>query len=274
MNRITTVVESAWFNSVTTAIIVANAALIGVETYVRDPGVLGVIRGVESAFLICFIAEWIVRFLGRRSMGAFWRDGWNIFDLVIIVSAFLPEIGPLTPILRILRVLRVLRLVRAVPELRLIIHVLGRSVVSMKYIGLLAGLMFYIFAVTGYKLFGQYQPEYATLHESLFTLFRIITGDDWTALRYEGLEKVATTRWLVTSFYVVWIAIGTFVLINLIVGAIVNNYQEVQQIEKHKAEAAQATDERIEELAAELNRLLQARKAMGRRGGGESGVTG
>ena len=260
MQRMTELVEGRWFNGVTTGIIVANAVLIGAETYVRDAGTLAWLRGIEGVFLWCFVAEWVMRFVGRRSMGAFWRDGWNTFDLVIIVSAFLPEIGALAPVLRILRVLRVLRLVRAVPELRLIIHVLGRSVVSMKYIGLLAGLMFYIFAVMGYKLFGAYQPEFATLHESLFTLFRIITGDDWTALRYEGLEKVGSTKWMVTSFYVVWIAIGTFVLINLIVGAIVNNYQEVQQIEQRKLDAARATDQRIEELAAELHRLLQARK--------------
>lgn len=250
------VVASRWFNGLTLAIVLANAVLLGVETYAAHPA----LKALETVFLWCFVAEIAVRFLGRESARSFFRDGWNIFDIVIVAAAFVPEIGPLSPMLRILRVFRVLRVVKSVPEMRMIVHVLGRSIVSMKYIALLSIILFYVFAIIGHTLFGKYQPEFATLHESLFTLFRCLTGDDWTQLRYEGQAAVKSTLGYVTAFYVAWILIGTFVLINLIVGAIVNNYQEVQQIEQRRSRAHEATDERIEALVNELQELLRARK--------------
>ena len=256
MSRFRAIVASRWFNGVSLAIVLANALLLGVEAYVRHPA----LKAMEAVFLWCFVAEIVARFLGRDSTRSFLRDGWNIFDIVIVGAAFIPEVGALSPMLRILRVFRVLRVVKSVPEMRLIVTVLLRSVISMKYIALLAIILFYVFAIIGHSLFGPYQREFATLHESLFTLFRVLTSDDWTQLRYEARGAVKSTAGYVTAYYVAWILIGTFVLINLIVGAIVNNYQEVQQIERRRARAHEATDERIEELLGELQELLRARR--------------
>lgn len=256
------IVASGWFNGVSLGVVIANAVLLGVETYVQHPA----LKALETVFLWCFVAEIAARFAGRESTRGFVRDGWNIFDVAIVAAAFVPEIGALSPMLRILRVFRVLRVVKSVPEMRLIVAVLGRSVMSMKYIAMLALILFYVFGIIGHQLFGRYQPEFATLHESLFTLFRVLTGDDWTQLRYEGQAAVRSTAGYVTAFYVVWILIGTFVLINLIVGAIVNNYQEVQAIEHRRSRAPEATDERIEALVNELQELLRARRENERRG--------
>lgn len=249
--------ESRWFNALAIWVVIANAVLIGVQTYHPDSRPLNL---ALDAIVYVFIVELAIRFLGRRSTGAFFRDGWNIFDLILIIAAFLPETGGLAPIVRVLRVFRIFRLVRTIPELRLIVTVLGKSVISMKWIGLLAVICFYVFAIAGYKLFGQIQPQqFGSLHESLFTLFRILTQDDWSNIRYEAMEKKGYL-WP-TLFHISWIIIATFILINLVVGAIINNYQEVQNIEKTRASAERATDERIEQLVAELHELLQARKA-------------
>lgn len=250
------IAESSWFNALAIWIVVLNAVLIGVQTYLPDVAWL---EHALDVIVYIFILELAIRFLGRTSTRAFFRDGWNIFDLILIIAAFLPETGELAPIVRVLRVFRVFRLVRTIPELRMIVAVLGKSIISMKWIGLLALICFYVFAIAGYKLFGKIQPaEFGTLHESIFTLFRILTQDNWSDLRYQAVREKGW--WWATSFHTAWIIIATFILINLVVGAIINNYQQVQDIEQHKKAAAEATDERIEELVAELHRLMEARK--------------
>jgi voltage-gated sodium channel len=179
------------------------------------------------------------------------------------------------PILRVVRVLRVFRLVRSIPELRLIVTVLLRSIVSMKYIALLGGVVFYIYAVVGVQLFAGHLPAYATLHEAFFTLFRVLTGDNWTDLRYGLREAVdgtaqAPLAWKATAYHVSWIIVSTFLLINLIVGAVLNNYQEVQEIEKSRRAIASGevdlSDERLRALVDELGRVLRAREVAGRGG--------
>ncbi len=249
------------------AAILFNAVLLGIDTYIDHPA----LKALEQACLVFFVLELVLKFIARDSTRAFLRDPWNIFDIVVIGSAFVPAVGSLGPILRILRVLRVFRLARSVPELRLIVTVLVRSVVSMKYIGLLAALCFYVFGVAGVELFGSTQKEFATLHETLFTLFRTLTGDNWSDLRYAAIEGVNAGDphyWKASLYHVLWISIVTFVLINLIVGAIINNYQEVQQAERARSngetlESNKASlDDKIAAASRELTRLLEQRARM------------
>jgi voltage-gated sodium channel len=251
-------VDSGRFNAFIIGVILVNAILIGWSTYDPAPW----IKVVENVCVAIFIVEIVLRFIARRSSREFFGDGWNIFDLVIIVAALIPASNGMGPILRILRVFRVLRLVKTIPELRLIVSVLVKSVISMKYIGLLAFIMFYVYAVIGVKLFGgdpahPLHANFATVHESFFTLFRVLTGDDWTQLRYEAINH--PTGWKITTFFVTWILVGTFLLINLIVGAIINNYQEVQQIEHRKNNPIDASDERLLELVKEVQEILVRR---------------
>lgn len=253
-------VDSPRFNAVVIFVIVLNAALIGASTYSTAPWIIA----AEWACIGFFIIEIGIRFAAAKSPGAYFKDGWNLFDLVLVASAFVPASGQLLPMLRILRVFRVLRLVKAVPELRLIVTVLTRSVASMKHIGLLAAVLFYTYAVIGVKLFGgagsPLAAEYGTIHESLFTLFRVLTGDAWAELRYKAIDPAtgASLGWSVTAYHVTWIILSTFILINLIVGAIVNNYQQVHDIEQ--AKSIDTSDKRLEELAKELSAILAARK--------------
>jgi voltage-gated sodium channel len=260
--RAVRIVESTTFNALVIAVILMNAALIGASTYLTGEPWAGRIALAEWACVALFVLEIGLRFAASKSPLAYFKDGWNVFDLVLVLSAFIPASGMLLPLLRILRVFRVLRLIKAVPELRLIVTVLTRSVASMKHIGLLAGLLFYTYAVIGVKLFGHatspLRSEYATIHEALFTLFRVLTGDAWAELRYKALEGESGLAVSVTAYHVTWIILSTFILINLIVGAIVNNYQEVQNIEKSRH--TDTSDQRLEALVKELQELLAARK--------------
>lgn len=260
--NIRSLVQSAAFNNFIIAVILVNAVLIGLSTYVTDVTSLRVIAALEWVCVAIYLVELALRFRARDSTAAFFRDGWNIFDIVIVIAALLPASNGIGPVLRILRVFRVLRLVKTIPELRLIVTVLLRSVVSMKYVALLATILFYVYAVIGVKLFGSaghpMQPYFSSIHEACFTLFRILTGDDWTQMRYE-LSQAGHPLGVFTAYQVSWIVVATFLLVNLIVGAVINNYQKVQDIEDHRSLAPDTSDQRVRELVRELDAILNSR---------------
>lgn len=246
------IVHNPTFGKFIFGVILVNAFLIGLSTYHPHPW----IYRLEWVCIWIFVVEIVLKFRARESAGAFFKNGWNLFDIVVVGSAFVPSVTEITTLLRILRVFRVLRLVDGVAELRLIVTVLVKSLSSMAYVGLLMLISFYIYAVMGVELFGKTQPgEFGNIHEAFFTLFRMLTCDAWSDLRYAGLEH--GNYWLVTVYHVSWIMISTFLLINLVVGAVLNNYQTVHDIETIKKSCNGDLDGRIAELSRELSQLLQ-----------------
>jgi Ion transport protein. len=259
-------VNKKWFEFLIVGVIIVNSILIGVETYVITPTILL----IQHIILGIFTLEIIVRFIARKDTKSFFKSGWNIFDLSLVLISYVPESlfeGSSTiMVIRILRIFRVLRLLRTSEEIKLIVAVLSKSFSALFYNGLFFGIFIYLFAIIGYSLFklpdynsltpemqAKYQEyieiapntpvsatdPYATLSESAFTLFRALTGDDWTDLRYNlikakelGLINVSTLA--VTAFHVVWFILAAFLLLNLVVGAIVNNYQVIMEENKKR----------------------------------------
>jgi voltage-gated sodium channel len=250
------IVDAPAFNALIFTIIVLNGVLVGWQTYDDT----AFIRSLLNVCLWIFVVEISLKLLaalGTRSLRSFLSDGWNLFDIAVVLGSFLPDSGPLAAIARVVRVLRVFRLVRSIPELRLIVTVLLKSVVSMKFIALLAFIIFYIYGVIGVKLFGPSMPEYKTLHEAFFTLFRVLTGDNWADLRYAAKDQ--PWQWKSTAYHVSWIVVSTFLLINLIVGAVLNNYEEVQEVERSKHSKLDVSDKRLKELSDEMQAILKFR---------------
>lgn len=264
------IINSNAFGRAILGVIIFNAALIGISTY-RDYAIL---HTLEWVCIWIFVVELALKFYARRSTASFFGNGWNIFDIVVVGSAFVPNISTIATLLRVLRVFRVLRLVDGLDELRLIVSVLIKSLSSMVYIALLMFICFYIYAVLGVELFSKGQPaEYGTLHEAFFSLFRSLTCEDWTDLRYNGLPH--GNYWVTTLFHVSWIMISTFLLINLVVGAVLNNYQEVHAIEKRQKDELEpeTLDMRIAAVSKELNELLEQRMRISQAAtGGTSGT--
>lgn len=250
------IINSNGFSRFILAVIIFNALIIGASTYHRLP----IFHTLEWICIWIFVVEIVLKFYARESTKKFFSSGWNVFDIIVVGSAFVPNISTIATLLRILRVFRVLRLIDGLEELRLIVGVLVRSLTSMMYIGLLMFICFYIYAVMGVELFGVAQPkEYGTLHEAFFSLFRSLTCEDWTDLRYAGLAH--GNYWIVTTFHVTWIMISTFLLINLVVGAVLNNYQEAhnREVTKQSEVDSESLDQRIAKLSKELNELLEQR---------------
>lgn len=275
------VINSTWFNMTILALIVLNGLLIGVQTYNNVPSYVQV---VQLSILFVFFIEVLLRWHGRRSTREYFADRWNWFDVFILIIGIIPEVAGILftqmddqqnsvfATLRVLRIVQLTRSIRAIEELRVLIGVLLKSIKSLSYIAVLFLLVMYIYAIMGVTLFKN--PNYAesehleltisnpdpygSLGEAFFTLFRILTGEDWTDLRYNllnnehtvrtekmvGTEMVvdnmntvpATSNWVVTIYHVSWMVIAAYLLVNLVVGAIVNNFQLVLDARREEEE--------------------------------------
>lgn len=259
-DRVRAFVSDNRFEGFIVVVILLNAMAIGVQTYADWP----FLKVFDKICVGIFVAEIALRFTARRSAREYFSSGWNWFDIIVVAGAFVPFTNGISTALRVLRVFRLLRLIRFIPELRLITSVLIRSLKSMTYIGMLMLIIAYIYAIIGFELFGEHMWEYATLHETFFSLFRSLTVEDWTDLRYDGLDY--QNYWIVTFYHVSWIVVGTFVMINLVVGAILNNYNTVQEEEEKRRRAAlsdltpeEQDERRLKELTKELHAILARR---------------
>ena len=241
------------FNYFIVMVILVNSILIGVEISLKNL----VIETAQTIILIIFLFELAIRFLGRESNVDYISDGWNWFDIFIVGVAITPitllpkEVQgnqDFIAVFRIFRIFRIFRTFRAIKELRLISTVLIRSIQSLGVTALFFLIFMYAYAVIGVTLFQsdnysettnakQYptNPDpYGNLGEAFFTLFRILTGEDWTDLRYNLLKDTNYSNELVTFFHVSWVILASFLLINLVVGAVINNYNEAVSHQKNE----------------------------------------
>lgn len=256
------IVDSKWFTLGIMFLIILNGLLIGVQTYDNAPDS---IRVIQLSILFIFFVEIILRWTGRRTTEEYIGDWWNWFDIFILMLGVIPEVADILldnssqeqqnimSTLRILRVVQLTRSVRAIGELQLLIGVLIKSIRSLSYIAVLFLLIMYIYAIIGVTLFknpdydnsehikltASNPDPYGDLGEAFFTLFRILTGEDWTDLRYnllsnkevKGTVPVASNT-VITFYHVSWMIIAAYLLINLVIGAIVNNFQIVLEAQK------------------------------------------
>ena len=172
------IVDSSAFTAFIFAVIVANAVVLGLETYdgiERDAGTL--LDRLNDVFLGIFVVELILRFAsyGRRP-GQFFRSGWNTFDFVIIAASFAPGLGGNATLLRIVRLLRVVRLVSLLPDLRVLLVAVWRSVPPVMSISVMALLVIYVYGMIGWVLFGdELQDDWGNIGEAMLTLFLLLS---------------------------------------------------------------------------------------------------
>jgi voltage-gated sodium channel len=183
--------------------------------------------------------------------GRFFRSGWNLFDFVIVGIALVPAAQGLS-VLRALRILRVLRILSVVPSLRRVVEGLMTALPGMGSVFLLMSIIFYIGAVMATKLFSESFPDwFGTLGDSLYTLFQIMTLESWSMGIVRPVLEVYPYAW---AFFVPFIMVTTFAVVNLIVGLVVNSMQDAHAEESNAATDAYR-DEVLERLKAIEERL-------------------
>jgi voltage-gated sodium channel len=241
-------------------VIIFNAITLGLETSASVTRVAGgALKTIEQLVLAIFVIEIGLKLYAHGPR--FFRSGWNIFDFIIVGIALVPASGPFA-ILRALRILRVLRLLTKIDRLRHIIESLLRSLPSIGWIVFLLGMVFYIFAVMGTQLFAASFPEkFGTLGRTLYTLFQVMTLESWSEGISRPVMAVYPYAWL---FFMSFVLITAFVVLNLFIGIIVSTMQEqhyADEAERQTEQEARAHAEReemlklIRELNAKVDRL-------------------
>lgn len=253
-------VESALVQRVIITLICINAVTLGLETFDWVRAVMGgALATFEQAVLAVFVLEIVVKLIAHDYR--FFKDGWNVFDFLIVGISLVPASGPFT-VLRALRILRLLRLVAKVGRLRLLVESLLKAIPSIGWVAFLLGLVFYIFAVIGTKLFGDAFPsDFGHLGRTLYSLFQVMTLESWS----EAIARPVMERYpLAWVYFLTFIMLSAFTVLNLFIGIIVNTMQEGQMAEadaKRQASEDKAHWERermlrlIEELHAKVERL-------------------
>ncbi len=202
------------------AVIIIASINIGVRTYDVHESVIDVIFIIDIIITLIFIMEIAIRIIAEDKWQDFFKSGWNVFDITIIIFSVIPlEFSEGILVVRLLRIFRVLRLISFIPELRNLIDSLFASLQKISYITLLMFIIFYIYANAGSLMFSHINYElWGNMHNSLLTLFRIITFEDWTDIMYETL-KVYPSSWI---YYITFIFLIAFIFLNMMIGAILN----------------------------------------------------
>ncbi len=226
-DRVSQIVSALWFERVIIAFILVNGVILGMETSPYLVAEYGTLMHFGNHLILgIFVLEAVLKMIAvAPHVDRYFRDGWNVFDFSVIVFSLIPATGEFAMIARLARLLRVVRLVSTIPELRLIVSTLVRSIPSMMHVMTLMGVIFYIYAITGYQLFHEHDPtHWRSLGISLLTLFRVVTLEDWTDVMYAAMEF----HYLSWIYFVSFVILGTFVVVNLFIAVVINNLDEAK----------------------------------------------
>jgi voltage-gated sodium channel len=248
-------IESRPVQNAIIGLILLNAVTLGLETSPRVMAAIGPwLLAIDQAILTVFVLE-----IGTKLYafgGRFFRSPWNVFDFVIVGIALVPDSGPFA-VLRVLRILRVLRLISMVPRLRFVVEALLKALPG---IGAIAGLMvvlYYVFAVMATGLFGASHPEwFGTIGRSMYTLFQIMTLESWSMGIVRPVMEAHPWAW---AFFVPFILVATFTILNLFIAIIVDTMQRMTDASLEREEAFIEETVRVEgrQVEAELKALRE-----------------
>ena len=241
------IVNHALFEKIIIGLIVFNGVILGMETSSTLVASYGYwFELASNLILLVFIVEAVMKITAvAPKFKLYFGSGWNLFDFSVVILSLLPTTGEFAMIARLARLLRVMRLISTIPELRLIVTTLVRSLPSMAHVLLLMAVIFYIYAVAGFHLYHEHDPElWGTLGLSLLTLFRVVTLEDWTDVMYTAMD-MHPLSWI---FFVSFVIVGTFVIINLFIAVVINNLEEAKQERLAELQQPTSKDELLKEL--------------------------
>ncbi|MQS07524.1 hypothetical protein FNX48_010180, partial [Streptomyces sp. IF17] len=226
------VTESRTFSGVVCGLILFNAVLLGAETYLSPGETTGPLPRLEALLLAAFTVEIALRAVACADRPReFFRDPWNVFDLAVVVLTHLPVTQGNATILRLLRLLRVARVARMMPQIRVIVTAVGRSLPGMLGFLALGVLILYVYGMVGWQVFAVHDPErFGTLDRAVITLFLLATFDGIDAAVRDGLE---ISHWTLL-YYGSYVLFAGLMLINLLIGVVVGSMDEAREAERRR----------------------------------------
>ena len=201
------------FETFVIVVIISSALLVGVKTYEIDPRWLSLIGFLDVMITLIFLTEITVRFLGEERKRDFFKQGWNIFDTLIVTASLIPiQDSEMALVGRLVRIFRVLRLVSIIPEMRILLNALIKAMPQLGYVLVLMFIIFYIYGAIGSMLFHSINPVlWGDIATAMLTLFRVMTFEDWTDVMYETMA-VYPLSW---SFYLSFIFFSAFAFLKI-----------------------------------------------------------
>ena len=256
------VADSSAFNIFIFVVIMANAVVIGLETYdgiVRDAG--GLLNALNDLFLGIFVVELCIRLIGFGSRPQdFFKSGWNVFDFLVIAASFTPGLRENATLLRLARLARVMRIVRLLPDLRVLTIAIGRSIPGVVSLGILAVLVVFIYGMVGWTIFDDHAPkQYGTISEAMLTLFVALTLENLPDQIRLGREL---SDWTLV-YFISYAMVAAFLIFNILIGVVINSLEEARAIEHARermdryehGEVAPSAEERIAAVREALDEL-------------------
>ncbi|HSW44351.1 MAG TPA: ion transporter [Phycisphaerae bacterium] len=253
----------AIFHYLILLVIILNAVLLGLETSQHIMRSVGDgIQAINWAIQAIFVFEITVRILAHWPKPlSFFRNGWNLFDFVVVAVVFLPLNGSFVTVGRLLRLLRATRLVSVFPQLRLIINTMLLSIPSMGHVVLLLSLLLYIYGIAGFYLFHEADPQHwGSLSTALLSLFQVMTLEGWVELQ-QALLHQKPWAWV---FFASFIVVAVFVVTNLFIAVVINNLEKAKEREHRIADANMPEHDllaRVASLKREIDELEAALSA-------------
>ena len=266
------VVDGKVFQGIILFVILFNAALMGVETIKGLPeNVLGAFALINTVCLWIFIAEIVIKILAYGL--DYFKDPWSWFDMIIVAVSMVSGL-PFMAAFRAVRVLRVLKSLKALRSTRLIGHVrhlqiiigaIVKSIPSIMWTGILLLLIYYIFSLIGVNLFGEAFPDwFGTIGKSMYTLFQVMTLESWSMGISRPVMDVFPFAW---AYFVPFVLLSSFIVMNVVVGIVVNAISEVtaeNDAEAKKDEAPASNEELITEIRSLKDQLDRLEKSLGK----------
>lgn len=231
------------------AVIIISALEIGAKTFELTDSAVSITDLLDVFITIFFMFELSIRFIAEENKKLFFKQGWNIFDTIVVIISLVPiHDSEMVLLARLVRVFRVLRMVSVVPELRVLINSLIKALPQLGYVILLMFIIFYIYAAIGSFLFSSINPVlWGDIAIAMLTLFRVMTFEDWTDVQYETME-VYPYSWI---FYLTFIFFTAFAFLNMVIGIVVNVMEEEHALMRSETEPSMTDlQNEIQELKA------------------------
>lgn len=251
------VVDAQWFQLFISGVIVLNAVVLGLETYV-DPAspTFTTLMRLNDAFYLVFLAELVLRIAsyGTRPWN-FFRSGWNIFDFIVIGAALVPAIRAQAEVLRLLRLARIVRLLRFLPDARMLIATMGKALPPVFSMVVLVVLILFIYGMVGVTLFGEELPkEWGDIGSAMMTLFILLTLENFPTY----LDQAQQVTPFAPIFFLSYVLIAAFVVLNLVLGIVIGSMEEAREEERQRLRKEEEGEHRsVIELLEDMRRQLE-----------------
>ncbi|MCJ8330821.1 MAG: ion transporter [Lentisphaeria bacterium] len=293
--KIKKIAESSAFSIFIILVIILAGILVGIETYdsiAEKHHTL--LHYLDKIILWIFVIEILIKMTAEgKQFWNYFKDPWNIFDFIIVAVCFMPVNAQYVAVLRLARILRILKLVTAVPKLQILVGALLKSIPSMVYVSILLSLLFYIYAVMATFMFKGNDPiHFGSLQQSMLSLFRVVTLEDWTDIMYiqmygsdvyaypdaetvmqiSGMQNIPQAMPLFSAiFFVTFVLFGTMIIMNLFIGVIMTGMDEARNEERMRYQISMrerdevSLEEEINIINEQLGDLQEHLKVLQRR---------